>query len=107
MIYLASPYSHTDPNIMQQRFEAVEAKAAELMKEGVPAYSPIVHGHAMAQKHDLPTDFAFWQNHCISMLKKADSMIVLALDGWDKSIGVMAEIKFCHANAIDVIFVNA
>lgn len=94
MIYLASPYSHPDPAVMQARFEAVRAAAATLLLRGVPVYAPIVHGHAIATAHQLPTDFDFWMNHCRAMLDRATGLSVLMLHGWSESRGVTAEIKW-------------
>jgi hypothetical protein len=92
MIYLASPYTHTDPDVMQERFEYVRAAAAEMLARGEIVYSPIVHGHAIATAHDLPTDFEFWMRHSFAMLERADNLYVLRLDGWLESRGVTAEI---------------
>jgi hypothetical protein len=87
---------------MSQRYEEVKAFTAELMRKDLVPYSPIVHGHDIATTHDLPTDWLFWQKQCLAMLRKADKMIVLKLDGWDSSIGVKAEIDFCETCGIDV-----
>jgi len=47
MIYLATPYSHDDPEVMEERFALVTATAAQLMLAGYVVYSPITHGHAV------------------------------------------------------------
>lgn len=96
MIYIASPYSDKDPAVMQSRYEEVKAFTAELMRRGLPVYSPIVHGHDIASSHDLPTDWLFWKSHCLAILRKADKMIILSLPGWEDSTGVNAEIEFCN-----------
>lgn len=100
MIYVASPYSHKDPAVMKERYEQVKAFTAHLMRQGLPAYSPIVHGHDIASSHELPTDWEFWQQHCLAMLRRADKMIILRLDGWDQSTGVQAELDFCASCSI-------
>lgn len=94
MIYLASPYSHHNPARRRMRFEAVRAAAAQLMLRGLVIYSPIVHGHAIAEAHELPTDFEFWRRHCLDMLSLAGDLYVLKLNGWDQSIGVRGEIEW-------------
>lgn len=102
MIYLASPYSDKDPAIMQRRFEAVEKLTAKLMRDGLPVFSPIVHSHALAHKYNLPTDFAFWQSHCLTLLSRADYMLIYTLPGWEKSTGISGEIDFCKQQGIPV-----
>jgi hypothetical protein len=94
VIYLASPYSHADPDVMQQRFEDVRAATAALLAHDEIVYSPIVHGHAIATAHDLPATFDFWMRHCYAMLERADSLYVLQIDGWETSRGVRAEMDW-------------
>jgi len=102
MIYIASPYSHPDKAVMQTRYEQVKSVAAEMMREGLPIYSPIVHGHDIAVSHDLPTDWEFWKKQCLAMLRKADSMTVITLPGWIESKGVLCEIEFCNNCGIPI-----
>lgn len=44
-VYLATPYSHPDPKVREARFQAVNAVAAQLMRDGHHVYSPISHAH--------------------------------------------------------------
>ena len=104
MIYIASPYSHKDPNVMHNRYEKVKGFTAACMREGLNVYSPIVHGHAIAESHDLPTDWQFWKDQCLSMLRVADRMIVLQMNGYKESVGVRAEIEFCEMAGIPVSY---
>lgn len=97
MIYLAGPYSHKDEAIRIERFEALTKKAAQLMHV---VFSPITHGHAIAERHDLPLDFAWWGSQCLEMLKNAKKLIVLRIDGY------AVEIKFAETNGIPVSYVN-
>ena len=91
MIYLASAYSNPDPAIREQRFQAACAVVARLMCEGHLVYSPIVHGHPLAQ-HGLPVDWSFWQRHSLWHLEHCDEITVLTLDGWQESVSVQAEL---------------
>ncbi len=106
MIYLAGPYTHPDEAVRLDRYEKLTAKAAELMVEGGHVvFSPITHGHAIAVAHDLPTDFAWWSEQCLGMLRHADKIIVLALPGHDESKGVEAEIQFAKTLNIPIEFI--
>ena len=92
MIYLASPYSHPDAAIREERFHAACVAAAQLMRAGNIVFSPIVHSHPIALQ-GLPTDWRFWERHDREHLARCDEVVVLMLDGWQESEGVLAEIR--------------
>jgi nucleoside 2-deoxyribosyltransferase len=92
MIYLASPYSHPDPAIREERFRAACRAAAALLRSGRAVFSPIAHSHPLVE-HGLPTDWEFWQHCNVEHLQRCDEVMVLTLDGWQASVGVQAEIK--------------
>lgn len=91
MIYLASPYSHPDPDVREQRFEAACAAAAALLRAGHRVYSPIAHSHPLT-RYGLPGDWTFWERHDRWYLERCDEVVVLMLEGWEASAGVRAEI---------------
>lgn len=92
MIYLASPYSHADAAVREQRFRAACRAAARLMRTGHVVFSPIAHGHSIAL-HGLPTDWRFWEPFDREQLARCDEVVVLTLDGWRESAGVQAEVR--------------
>lgn len=98
--YVASPYSHPDPTIRQQRFVEVGYFCQELMNGGITPYSPILHWHEFARVANLATDAETWKRVNFDMLSSASWMIVCGMDGWEKSIGVQAEINFCHKHGL-------
>lgn len=106
MKYLATPYSHDNPNIMQLRFEQAEAITAHLMQQGHAVYSPIVHGHEMAKKFNMPTHFGFWQRYCLTMLDAASELWVVKMPGWDTSNGVQAEIEHAKQHNMTIVEVE-
>ncbi|MDZ4852138.1 MAG: DUF1937 family protein [Pirellulaceae bacterium] len=91
MIYLASPYSHTDPLVREDRFNAACMATAALMQAGCSVYSPIVHSHPLVQ-YGLPIEWQYWQAHDCEHLQHCNQLLVLTLDGWRTSRGVQAEI---------------
>ncbi len=105
MIYLASPYSHPDAAVRQQRFEAACRVAAELIRRGHVVFSPIAHSHSIAQ-HGLPMDWGFWEAQDRRLLAACDELWVLKLDGWQHSRGVQAEIAIVRALGKPVRFVS-
>jgi hypothetical protein len=94
-IYLASPYSHPDPGIREQRFEAACLATAELVRRGTVVFSPIVHGHPLV-RFGLPTTWEYWSRFDHEYLRRCDRMIVLMLDSWQDSRGVQAEISLAR-----------
>lgn len=99
VVYLASPYSHPDKDVMQRRFEEVCVVHAELLEKIGDCYAfigPIAASHSIAQLADLPTNWEFWKAQDEALLSKCDELWVLELDGWDKSIGIKAEVDYAY-----------
>lgn len=106
LIYLATPYSHPDPEVMKQRFHSVNKVAAKLMKEGLHIFSPISHSHPIAIENDLPTNWEYWESYDRAFLKASRKLIVLKLDGWENSVGVTAEIKIAKELGIEIEYIE-
>ena len=104
MIYLAGPYSHVSHIVRHERFEALTEKAAELMREGNVVFSPITHGHTMAVHHDMPTSHDFWLKQDFEFLRHCSKIVVLRLDGYLESVGVLAEIEAANMFNIPIEF---
>ncbi len=95
MIYLASPYSHPDTAVREQRFRAACHAAVALLHAGRVVFSPIAHSHPLAQ-HGLPGNWHFWERYDRAFLERCDEVMVLMLDGWQESVGVQAEIRIAR-----------
>ena len=98
MIYLASPYSDPDPNVMQARYDKVCEACAGLANKGITVYSPIAHWHPIAMKYNLPKTYFFWELHDQEMIKGCYRFVILKLFGWDTSKGIKKEIKYAEEN---------
>ena len=95
MIYLCSPYSHCDPTVRQERYEAACRAAAALTRQGKTVFSPVVHSAAIA-KYGLPDEWPFWERHDHRFLEMCDEVLVLTLSGWEDSTGVQAGITIAR-----------
>lgn len=104
LVYVAGPYMHEDPAIREERFNKLTEFTGELMKDNVHAFSPITHNHPIAVRIDLPKDWNFWRIYDLAMLSLCRAMIVMRLPGWEKSVGVNAEIEFARKKGIMVFF---
>ena len=90
-IYLASPYSHKNYDIMKLRYFQVVATTAFLLRQKVAVFSPIAHCHVATELHDLPKDAESWKFYNSVMLKGARELWLLLLDGWKESSGMNGE----------------
>lgn len=96
MIYLASPFTHSDPAIVQQRVMYATKKAAELMNQGYDVYSPITFGECVV-RHGCQIDHERWLNHGLNMLKLCDELWIYCQQGWAESEGVVTELQYAKA----------
>jgi len=90
--FVASPYSHADSRVVEQRYAHALRFVAWAAQQDLIVYSPIAHWHEAARLAELPSSHEFWLGQNLAMLRASRGLIVLALDGWKKSAGVAAEI---------------
>mgnify|MGYP006921349004 CR=1 FL=1 len=105
-VYLGCPYSDNDPHVEEQRFIAVSKAAAYLMRQGHLVYSPISHCHPMKVHGGLPGGWQFWRRMDSAYMRHCTLLIVLLLDGWEKSEGVKSEITMAKELGIGVLFMD-
>jgi hypothetical protein len=104
LVYLATPYSHPDPEVRLRRFHAVNLLAAKLMAKGLLIFSPISHTHPIAEADGLPLDWEFWSRYDQVMLAACSAMIVYRQAGWEESVGVQAEITLARELGLPIMF---
>jgi len=102
MIYIASPYTHKNKKVMQNRYEAVCAFCAQATLTENFVYSPIAHWHPIAIKHLLPRNAEWWKEYNEHFLALASELWVLKLGGWMESEGILREVKFAKARGIKI-----
>ena len=113
MIYLAVPYTHDDPQIRLDRFNAANAMAARLMCLGQNIFSPISHSHPIVESmicrnnmNDKLYTWQYWKQYDFEMMRMCDGMYVLMLDGWKESVGVKAEIEYAKELELRVEYLD-
>jgi nucleoside 2-deoxyribosyltransferase len=104
MIYLASPYTHSDVHVREWRFREACRAAAALLRAGITVFSPIAHSHPIAA-FGMPTSWDFWSQVDREYLSRCDVLAVLTLPGWRESVGVQAEIGLAGQLGLPVVFV--
>lgn len=105
LAYLACPYANKDSKVEAKRLAEVTKFAAKLMKNGIHVFSPLTH-NAPLVKYGLGRSWNFWLNYDLFVLSKCEKIIVLQLDGWEKSVGVRAEIKKAKQLKIPIIYIK-
>ena len=96
-IYVASPYSHPDPAVVDARVDQTERYVAHLWRErGQHPFSPICHWHRVCRSHALPGHAAAWAQYNRRELALSEVLHVLAIDGWRESVGVAMEIRWAR-----------
>ena len=103
VIYLSTPYTHPDPEIVDARYTAALEITARFIKAGIVFFSPIVHSHPLVP-YQMPSDWAHWRNIDLAYLERCDALYVAKLPGWEKSVGVRAEILAAQNLGMPVLF---
>ncbi len=93
--YLATPYSRY-PRGKDAAFQDAVAAAVICFRAGIDVYSPIAHTHPIALHGGLEGSFARWQEFDRTMIAASRGMIVVKMDGWQESTGILAEIEMCR-----------
>lgn len=108
LIYLASPYSHPDRAVRQERFEKVCIKAAEIMNEGYKVFCPIAHTHPLTEYTNIlnQKDGDWWLKQDFSILQHCDVVCVLKLPGWKRSYGISRETEYAIEAKIPVVYIT-
>lgn len=96
MIYLASPYTHPEQSVREDRFNLVCRAASILMRRGEYVYSPIGATHPMSVNCLLPLTWDYWEQYDRWFIERCDYLVVLMIDGWQQSKGVTAELKIAR-----------
>jgi hypothetical protein len=106
LIYIASPYNHEDDSVRIENYKKVSNLAAHLVSKGNVALSPITYGHNLLDFCEMPYDWKFWSNFCLTFLSRCDELWVYKMDGWDKSRGVQEEIDYALQYNITIKFID-
>lgn len=97
IIYLASPYSHPEADVREQRWLAAAGACAWLLQRGLyvnglpKGYTVIsqvsmVHPIAvMGGLHGFGRDYTTWQRTSMAMLESCTHLVLLLLEGWSTS----------------------
>lgn len=107
--YLASPYSHPDPAVKEQRFREACRVSGNLMRRGKSIFAPIPHSHSIEQHFEGGgvEGMDFWLSQDFAVLRHCSELLVLKLEGWERSKGVAAEVELAGKLGIPVFYIEA
>lgn len=105
LIYLASPYSHPDKSVREERYRKAFEATMLLLQQGYLVYSPIVYTHPLATLGDFPLGFAAWKALDLRMLDACDTFWILPLGGYSESVGIKEETDYAVETGKSVAFV--
>lgn len=91
MLYICSPFTHEDDTVQKRRFEIAARASARLMAAGIPVIPPLSLTLA-AVEQGLVLSHAGFLKLDLQILRRCDEMVLLALPGWQQSVGVKQEI---------------
>ena len=96
-IFLACPYSHSDDSVVQDRFIECNKVAATIIECGHAVFSQVTMSHPINQaleKTEKANIGKMWAPVDAVFLDLMEELIILDLNGWDKSTGIKREIEF-------------
>ena len=106
MIYIATPYSHSCPEIRDIRFKQACIIAGQLIQEGHRVFSPIIACHPIARYFDLPYDHVWWQRVDEIFMSMCTVIYVIKYSGWEDSNGISSEIYLANQLGLPVFYVE-
>jgi len=105
MIYLAAPYTHPDPEIVNWRMENFCRVDAQLCLQGLITVSPLSK-HFLKDHTDIPLTWEFWKTYSEKLMEKCDALYVIIMPGWDVSEGVLAEIELAKKMSKEIKYLD-
>jgi hypothetical protein len=96
--YIAGPYRAPTPHGIVENIRRAEEVALKYWRLGYAVICP----HKNTSLLDGAAPDTVWLDGDIEILKRCD--VLVAMIGWEKSKGAMAEVDFAHDNNIEIIF---
>lgn len=105
MIYVGSPYSHDSVHIRENRYMENLKYAVYLFNKGESVFSPIGYSHPMVDC-GARIDWKYWKPFDLEMLDNCNVLHALLIPGWDKSVGLSAELEHAEITNKEIVWVS-
>jgi hypothetical protein len=118
LIYLASPYTHSDMGVRERRARHAAKVAGHLISQGYNVFCPIAHSHFIAEHSTMaPCGGAgpnyedgevhkTWMRVDLSIFESCDEVYVLMLDGYKESKGVQEELAEARLHGKQITYIT-
>lgn len=106
LAYVAAPYSNVkDKNQLMRDIARI---SADYMIENAGCFlvTGLCNHYACLENPELGTDFHFWQDFCVDLMRRCDKLIVIRFDGWEESVGVRGEISLAMTLGLPIEFID-
>ena len=105
MLYLACPFTHSEPSIREYRYRMSCIAAAKLMRHGIVVFNPLSHSVPINEFLSDVDSHEFWMSMDLPILQRSTELLILGLEGWTKSRGVRSEMfeAMAYAKPITLI----
>ena len=103
-VYLASPFSHPDPQARKARVAAIAKITARLIADGHIVFSPVAYTAEIQKDGDPP---AGWYHFTLRQLAACTHLKVVKMDGWQESEGIKKEIAFAMGAGMPIEYMEA
>lgn len=110
LLYIAQPYTHMDPAVMDLRAACGKQALAWMIRHGIPSFAPVPHTHDATKYAEIYLgdgrhgDHEYWMVMDKTVLARAcNVMAMLALPGWRESRGLAEERDYCLEHNIAIV----
>jgi hypothetical protein len=95
---MASPFTHKSKRVRDMRAKLATKAAIDLLKHNIMVFAPIPYNANWTRNDSggLPVEWSFWETYDKNFLHRCDGLIILQLEGWNKSVGVTAETQYAR-----------
>lgn len=91
MIYLISPFWHEDERVRENRRMTAIRYTNSLIRKGISIFCPLKYSKENITSNHKQEQY--WLDFDIEIMRGADEVYVLKIDGWKESNGVALEIR--------------
>jgi len=109
LYYLAVPYQGSEEE-KKYRTELSLKITAEFLRQGISLFSPVIYVNKIAEELGLTSlekRREIIMPYLLDFLKVSKGLLLIKIDGWQKSWGVQHELTFCYEAHIPVFTMHA
>ena len=98
VIFISAPFNNVDKDTIRENVKQQARYAVHLLKKDICFVSPILTGTKILDFYNLDSRYNAWSLMCVQYIDLCTEVHILDLPGWNKSKGVLAEIRYAQAN---------